>query len=199
MDNGRGQRKLSAKELTEEIERETNANIVEMSRNQAQQLGKMAAGAEHLTVVNNTETDYNRGQAQRVGWQVIEGGKSAPQGIFSSGEAGTAAEAAAEREILRDEAELEYPERFVGQESALQEQERLADDQEDMQSEEGKGLKFVDKIVTANQEAVAQAIVPEVNKIVNRKSYRPEELAQLYRQGVNKTLAVFNRKIGDRN
>lgn len=162
MDNGRGGRAMSAKELTAEIERETNAEVEDF-------------------VVENTETDVNRSEMQETGRRILTG------------------EQVASSEIVRDEAELERPLEFVGEESAIQRQERLADDAEDLVSENGDGLGFVDKIVATNQEAIARAIVPEVNKIINRKSFRPAELLSLYRQGTNKTLGVFNRKIGGRN
>lgn len=209
MDNGWGQRQMSAKELTQEIERETSAAVMSerasagtleghsLGRGEARQIGQMAAGAEGF-VVKNTQTGAGREQAQRMGWQVLDGGQKT--GIYSSEQAGnTINNFEARQEIARDEAELEHPQGFVGEESNLQEQERLADDREDLASETGGGLKFVDKIVTTNQEAIAQAIVPEVNKIVNRKSFRPAELMGVYQQGVNKTLGVFNRRIGDRN
>lgn len=61
------------------------------------------------------------------------------------------------------------------------------------------GLVFENRIVAKNQEGVAKMVAPEVDKLVGQKSFRPSDLERLYRQGVNTTLGVFNRKIGDRN
>lgn len=194
MNNGRGQ--LSAKEMTAEIEQATNVapEQVALGRGRMQQLGQVAAGAEDF-VVKNTQTGMTRDRAQQMGWQVLEGGQTSGTEQIGNG----LRNIEASQEIARDEAELERPLEFVGDESPLQTQERLVDDQESMQNDEGKGLGFVDKIVAANQEAVAQAVIPEVNKIINHKSYRPAELMSLYQKFTNKTLAIFNRRIGDRN
>lgn len=86
---------------------------------------------------------------------------------------------------------------IIGEETQLQVDERLHDDAEDAASEEIGGLEH--KIVAKNQEGVARAMIPEIDKIVDQKVYRPADLERAYRHGVNATLAVFNRKIGDRN
>ncbi len=105
----------------------------------------------------------------------------------------------AETEIKRDEIELEHPEEVVGDESRLQVAEHLADDREDLEHELGQGLKFEVKATTKGQEEVTRKVVPEVDKIINKSSFRVRELEDVYRQGVNATLGVFNRRIGDRN
>ena len=55
------------------------------------------------------------------------------------------------------------------------------------------------KATTKGQEEVTRKVVPEVDKIINKSSFRVRELEDVYRQGVNATLGVFNRRIGDRN
>ncbi len=104
-----------------------------------------------------------------------------------------------EQELARDERELTEAREFVGEESKIQTRERLADDLEDARNEAGMGLAFENRIVAKNQEGVAKMVAPEVDKLVGQKSFRPSDLERLYRQGVNTTLGVFNRKIGDRN
>ena len=196
---------MSAKELTQEIERETNATVVSeqtptgvtfghnLGRGEARQIGQMAAGAEGY-VVNNTQTDIEnvhtaRERAQQMGWQVIDSGRGPVETVDNP-----------EATLNRIENEVERPLEFVGDESQFQVTQREQDDLEDLKDEEGRGeLRFVDKIVAANQEAIAQVVAPEVNKIINQKNFRIVDLENVYRQGVNKTLGVFNRRIGDRN
>ena len=40
---------------------------------------------------------------------------------------------------------------------------------------------------------------PEVEKMVSQKSFRVSDLERIYRHGVNTTLGIFGRRIGDRN
>jgi len=102
-------------------------------------------------------------------------------------------------EVARDERELTQAQEFVGDESETQVRERLADDLEDARNEAGEGLGFENRIVARNQEGVARAIAPEVDRMVNQGSFRPSDLYELYRRGVNATLEIFGRRIGDRN
>lgn len=100
-------------------------------------------------------------------------------------------------ELATDVQELEHPLETVGEASGLQQAQYLADDQEDLESEAGKG--YVGQIVVRSQEQAVEKILPELNKVINQKNYRPSELEEIYRKGRDATLAVFNRRIGDRN
>lgn len=102
-------------------------------------------------------------------------------------------------EVARDERELTQAQEFVGEESRIQTEERLADDLEDARNEAGEGLGFENRIVAKNQEGVARMVAPEVDKLVNQKSFRVSDLERIYRHGVNTTLGIFGRRIGDRN
>ncbi len=102
-------------------------------------------------------------------------------------------------EVARDEQELTQAQEFVGEESKIQTRERLADDLEDARNEAGEGLGFENRIVAKNQEGVARMVGPEVEKMVSQKSFRVSDLERIYRHGVNTTLGIFGRRIGDRN
>ncbi len=102
-------------------------------------------------------------------------------------------------EVARDERELTQAQEFVGEESRIQTEERLADDLEDARNEAGEGLGFENRIVAKNQEGVARMVGPEVEKMVSQKSFRVSDLERIYRHGVNTTLGIFGRRIGDRN
>lgn len=95
------------------------------------------------------------------------------------------------------EAVLVNPEENVGEESELQIEERLQDDAEDAQAEQGVGLGS--EVVIKKQEDVAKAVVPEVEKLMAAKEFHPAQVEQLLRVGAARTLAIWGRKLGDRN
>lgn len=176
---------MRARDLTEEINRATDMATAENL--------PMVAGAEDLSVVQEKPV-VGRERVQRMGWQVIESGRHDVADPENKTEILSAA-----RKVERDEQELTRAQEFVGDESKLQVKEREKDDLEDAQNEAGMGLAFENRIVAKNQEAVAWMVTPEVDKMVNQKSFRISELERLYRHGVNTTLGIFNRRIGDRN
>lgn len=199
MDNdGQVRERVRARDLTEEI-------------NQATDL-VMAAGAENLNQLAQANLAQGRERVQQMGWRVIDGGRhgvgemtevGAMSGAGIVPEMGVVTETH-ERltpvgEVARDELELTQPESFVGDESKIQIKERLADDLEDARNEAGEGLSFENRIVAKNQEEVARAVAPEVDKLVGQASFRVKDLEKIYRQGVHAMLKVFNREIGERN
>lgn len=105
----------------------------------------------------------------------------------------------ADQLLRKDERELTEAEDFVGEETQKQVGERLADDRADLMTEMGQGLALENRILAKTQEGVAKLVAPKVEQLVGQASYRPADLMRLYRQGVNETLSVFNRRIGDRN
>lgn len=161
---------------------------------------KRAAGAEDL--VRNVETEAptmaEREQVRRMGWQVIDGGRRGDDEIAQQAERRAELLTAA-GELARDELEVARPERFVGDETKIQIEEHKQDDLEDAKNEAGEGLSFENRIVAKNQEGVARVIAPEVDRMMGQKRFRVSDLERLYREGVNKMLEVFNRRIGDRN
>lgn len=170
MNNGsQGREKVRARDLTAEIDRVTDLAVPAGAEDMGRQEAMSAMQAE--AEARSTE--------QPVGF-----GKE----ILS-----------AVGEVARDERELTQAQEFVGEESKIQTRERLADDLEDARNEAGEGLGFENRIVAKNQEGVARMVAPEVDKLVNQKSFRVSDLERIYRHGVNATLGIFGRRIGDRN
>ncbi len=169
-----------ARDLTKEIDQETDM--------------AMGAGAENMRfgniggVVVPEQAGRGRDLARRVGWQVVDGGLHEVADIETAGE------------LSRDQTEVENPELIVGEDTAVQRAEYLAEDREDLQRELGEGLKFEAKVAARSQEAVARAVMPQVEKMVSSKSFRPSDLERVYRQGVNSMLVdVLGRSVGERN
>ena len=185
-----GGKKADARAWTAEIEAATNAEVA------AREQGRGAGGDQETA----------RGEAV-LGVEVARSeGKDLGRKIIASGElrSGRRAERLeggreAERVLARDEQELTEAEQFVGEETSRQVGERLADDREDLMTEMGQGLALENRVMARTQEGVAKAVAPKVEQMVGQASYRPADLMRLYRQGVNETLGVFNRRIGDRN
>ena len=163
--------------------------------------GKKADARERAEAGNGEEAvrgqaeagaEVARAEGQGLGRKVIASG-AAERGQKGKGER------EAGRELKRDEQELTEAEDFVGEESSQQVGERLADDREDLMTEMGQGLALENRVMAKTQEGVAKVVAPKVEQMVGRANYRPADLMRLYRQGVNETLRVFNRRIGDRN
>ena len=181
-----GGKKADAREWTAEIEAATNVEVVARERAEAGNgeeavRGQVEAGAE-----------VARAEGQGLGRKVIASGAT------EGGRKGKG-EREAGRELEREERGWTEAEDFVGEESSQQVGERLADDREDLMTEMGQGLALENRVMAKTQEGVAKAVAPKVEQMVGQASYRPADLMRLYRQGVNETLRVFNRRIGDRN
>ena len=187
---------MSAREMTAEIDRMTGNGDAPgaVDGNLALQPNNQASRRENANVAQH-DPRMAREQAQRVGWQVMEGGRGQAEALRTP----EFDPMQAERELRRVEDELERPDDFVGQTSELQNQAYLANDAEDLRDEMGEGLKFVDRIVARNQEEVAAKIAPEIDKLARQGSFRPSEVVSMYNRGTAKMLGVFNRQIGDRN
>ena len=143
-----------------------------------------------------------RSEGQDLGRKIIASGNLRGGSGAERAEGGRGAERAlarGERELARDERELTEAGQFVGEETSRQVGERLADDREDLMTEMGQGLALENRVMAKTQEGVAKVVAPKVEQMVGQTSYRPADLMRLYRQGVNETLRVFNRRIGDRN
>lgn len=192
-----GSKGVNAREWTAEIEAATNAEVAareqgrEASDDQEAARGEAELGAE-----------VARGEGQDLGRKIIASGNLRGGSGAERAEGGRGAERAlarGERELARDERELTEAGQFVGEETSRQVGERLADDREDLMTEMGQGLALENRVMAKTQEGVAKAVAPKVEQIVGQAIYRPADLMRLYRQGVNETLRVFNRRIGDRN
>lgn len=182
-----GGKKADAREWTAEIEAATNAEVA--AREQGREASDDQEAARDEAELG---AEVARAEGQGLGRKVIASG-AAERGRKGKGER------EAGRELKRDEQELTEAEDFVGEESSQQVGERLADDREDLMTEMGQGLALENRVMAKTQEGVAKVVAPKVEQMVGRASYRPADLMRLYRQGVNETLRVFNRRIGDRN
>lgn len=169
MDNGRVQ-KIRAKELTEQI-------------NQATDLG-LVAGAEGQSFGGVTSVEQRpvaRERAQQLGWQVLDGGKSKS--------ANNAEQVAAEivdfeaaQEIARDQMELEHLAEFVGDETPLQIDERLKNQQENSLNEIDPKRDFEAETVARSQEKIARTAMDEVERLLREKQVYPGKIVEIWRK-----------------
>lgn len=189
-----GGKGVNAREWTAEIEAATNAEVA--AREQAEAGDDQETAREQGREARGGQ-DAARGEAE-LGAEVARSeGQDLGRKIIASGN--LRGGRGAERELARDERELTEAGQFVGEETSRQVGERLADDREDLMTEMGQGLALENRVMAKTQEGVAKVVAPKVEQMVGQTSYRPADLMRLYRQGVNETLRVFNRRIGDRN
>ena len=192
-----GGKGVNAREWTAEIEAATNAEVAAREQGREARGGQEAARGEV-----ELGAEVARSEGQDLGRKIIASGNLRGGSGAERSEGGRKAERAlarGERELARDEWELTEAGQFVGEETSRQVGERLADDREDLMTEMGQGLALENRVMAKTQEGVAKVVAPKVEQMVGQTSYRPADLMRLYRQGVNETLRVFNRRIGDRN
>ena len=185
-----GGKGVNAREWTAEIEAATNAEVAAREQGREVRDGQDAARGEA-----GLGAEVARSEGQDLGRKIIASGNL--RGGREAERLGGGREA--ERALARDERELTEAGQFVGEETSRQVGERLADDREDLMTEMGQGLALENRVMAKTQEGVAKVVAPKVEQMVGQTSYRPADLMRLYRQGVNETLRVFNRRIGDRN
>lgn len=131
----------------------------------------LAAGAEDQVFGEEVLTEVEqapRGQiarerAEQLGWRVLGG---------ENGEA--------TQEIAQDQAELEHPIEFVGDETPLQVDERLKAQQENSLNEIDPNRDSGAKRVRRSQEKVARAAMAEVDKMVHQRQFSPLDLVRLH-------------------
>ena len=205
-----GGKGANAREWTAEIEAATNAEVAAREQAEAgdgqetvRERGREARGGQEAARGEaELGAEVARSEGQDLGRKIIASGNLRGGSGAQRSEGGRGAERAlarGERELARDERELTEAGQFVGEETSRQVGERLADDREDLMTEMGQGLALENRVMAKTQEGVAKVVAPKVEQMVGQASYRPADLMRLYRQGVNETLRVFNRRIGDRN
>lgn len=187
MNNGRVQQGVNAREMTAEIDRATDLAV--------------AAGAEELSAtqanlvpeqIGAIDPAVARERAKQMGWQVIDGGKVAGNTeTVSRGSEIDIPGSEAVQEILRDEDELVNSTEYVGVETPLQVDERLAREQENLQNEDDPRRDFEARVAHESQEKIARETMIEVNKIVNHKQFSPIELVRLHRKMGNMVLNSY--------
>lgn len=211
MDIGQGKNMANAKDLTAEIDRETDAMVREtlgqlegIERNNID--GEMGLAGESVQGVG-----ISAAQAQALGRGAIFGGYEVPGNGATAPEV-AAPEATAETddmmarpeieavaELSEDLNQIQHPERFVGDETAVQRQEYQRQDEEAVRRDEDKNGSWGAGVAFKNQEGVARYVATEAEKMVRQPKYELNGLTDLYRQGVRRTLATLDREIGARN
>lgn len=164
MNNGRAQR-ISAKELTRQIDQETDLGLAVGAEGQS-------FGGVMSVVSEQVATDDARMQAEQLGWKVLDGGRRELAGDLSQ-------EAA--QEVARDEAELTHPERFVGDETPLQVQENLEAQAENLRNEEDPKRDFEARIVAKSEEELARVAMREVEKFTHKGVFSPADVVKMHR------------------
>ncbi len=163
MNNGRVQR-ISAKELTRQIDQETDLGLVAGAE------GQSFGGV--MPVVSEQAANDARMQAEQLGWKVLDGGRG--ELVGDSGQ-----EAA--QEVVRDEAELTHPEQFVGDETPLQVQENLEAQAENLRNEENPKRDFEARIVAKSEEELARVAMRETEKFTHKGVFSPADVVKMHR------------------
>lgn len=190
-----------AKQMTEEIDRATDLERLEREQWLSERGNGQPVPGEQFGAEQGISGQIQRqvgGAALRVGREQysIENGMTA--GLEAEKPMSHNSEATVE--LAQVEQEIERPDEFVGEESKLQERERLQEDLEDLKNDDGVGQSFEEKIVARSQEKVAEEAVPEIERIIKQKSFAPFELEGKRNWYMNQLLLrAFNRRFGDRN
>lgn len=115
------------------------------------------------------------------------------------------------QELAQVEAEVAQPERFVGEETALLEEERQQEDLADLRREENlapSGASEAEKELLASEhrivkdasKAVTKATMQEVEGILREKVVHPEDLANLWmKESIRMVKEVDGYNLGDNN
>lgn len=201
----------SARDLTAEIEAATSAEVVAQERAaegaQETSVEMGAAEGEQKGATREEEglaglgrRDENR-ELQGLGRKVIASGELSGRGARRGATASVLAREIgdAKKELARDDLELEEAERFVGEESSRQIDERKADDAADLRTESWKGLVLENRVLADSQEKVAKAVAAEVDELMAQPRYRPMDLLRYYNRERGRSLLALGRRIGDRN
>lgn len=149
---------------------------------------------------NGSRSDSGGSQAYSKGGNVWRAGSASEMFALPGHERVRSAEAleAARRELVRDEQEIMEPEKYVGEESALQVQERLAEDEADLKRE--LDLETGKAKMTADGERLTKEAVKHIEEVIAKKAEQPRRLEEALFLGMTKFLEQnYGRKFGDRN
>ena len=201
----------SARDLTAEIEAATNAEVgaqeraaegaqetsVEMRAAEGEQKGETR---EEEGLAGLGRRDENR-ELRGLGRKVIASGELSGRGARRGATVSVLAREIGDtkKELARDDLELKEAERFVGEESSRQIDERKADDAADLRTESRKGLALENRVLADSQEKVAKAVAAEVDELMAQPQYRPMDLLRYYNRERGRSLLALGRRIGDRN
>ncbi len=169
-------------------------NVVEKTETGVNSLGVAEMGRAGMGAASEVE---EMGRGMMTGTGVADGFERVGAEMGAGVEQ---VERKAAAKLGRVERELENPESAVGEASALQKQEYLQEDEEDLRNELGQGKnRFEQKIVVSNEKKIAEEVAGQVENLVNQKQFRPADLDGIFRRGTIAALGVMNREIGERN
>lgn len=200
MDNGHESRQAaqSAREMTAEIDRVTEAEVAKLERQNQPNLDRQQAGSLGSQILKRGserdsqqdamlhDTSYNHEQ------NVIQTERAA---IYSNEQV--------RRQAEREEGYLEAAETdtgITGAETTVQAQEWLAEDQEDVANETGLNGRYVKNLMDRNNKRITKETVAAVDKMIVDNEYHPSKLDRMASKARTDFLKdVFNRILGSRN
>lgn len=216
--NETGRTTQNAREMTAEIDRITEAEVEklaqhakrDMDRAQASSLGghvltynpdSVRQGSESILGSNLTQQMYEASQYSNSSRQQAE--------FINDGDPiRRESEIIRSNDQIRQIAEVEegyeeaakYNTGIAGAETAVQAQERLAEDREDIDNETGANGIYVKKLMDRNNKRITAETVSAVDRIISDKSYHPGELDETANKArIDFLQKVFNRPFGGRN
>lgn len=214
-------RNRAAEELTQEIDAATD--VVKNTETEVSG-GGFVGEVDERGVVENTQTGVKSEKARNLGNVALRGGSEVQfgfggkavwngQGSEQEERRGTSENGIrqAEHELTRDEVEIEQPEKFVGEETPLLTEERVAEDQADLRREDNlapKGASEAErrmlagehKIVKDAGKVVTLEAMGEVEKILQEKVVHPADLADLWqKRSIEMISKVDGYALGDNN
>lgn len=187
-----GRRAQEAKELTAEIDRETDA----------ESLKEQARAEAAKTEIDELE------QGNKLGWQAGEvsaetrslGSAALERAVIASNEA-VKEQVAAENGYV--DTGLETGRNVIGGESEKQIKDRLRDDLEDAKMEEKVDLPpellGQAELLEKGQESLTRGAIATIDDIVRRREVKPADLERQVSLMRAKMLATYGRKLGERN
>lgn len=187
-----GRRAQEAKELTAEIDRETDA----------ESLKEQARAEAAKTEIDELE------QGNKLGWQAGEVSAE----TRSLGSAALERAVIASKETIKEQVAvengyvdtgLETGRNVIGGESEKQIKERLKDDLEDAKMEEKVDLPpellGQAELLEKGQESLTRGAIAAIDDIVRRREVKPADLERQVSLMRTKMLATYGRKLGERN
>lgn len=197
-----GRDNKAAEELTREIDAATD-----VVKNTETEVDVQRANDEvgDDSVVINTETGVRPVNVRNLGNAALREGSTVQFGFGGENVRSDW------QELAQVEAEVAQPERFVGEETALLEEERQQEDLADLRREENlapSGASEAEKELLASEhrivkdasKAVTKATMQEVEGILREKVVHPEDLANLWmKESIRMVKEVDGYNLGDNN
>lgn len=168
-----GQERRTARELTEEIDRETDGEVFEGTRRSISEDGREEAGGRGNKILAYGAESARENERVREMAEIDNGyGAESRPGVST-----------------------------VGEESALQIAERRAWDAENIRNEVNPTRDYEAQIMAKDQNAIAQDVAGKVDMIVRQREFRPGELEMLRMRASKSMLEAYENPyiLGRRN